>query len=152
MCSHISDWRTLIYIGRYLNKSYVWHVFYVSKHLYEFYYEEKVHYEAWERSNRLILMFMRMTVAYSIKTTLLKTDNAKRFMGLVGERSQTANKSLTETLMSTLTTIKFDGSCIMHEHVIEMTNIAQDCLSMTHSKWAIISWKINEICMNCTVC
>jgi len=26
--------------------------------------------------------------------------------------------------MSTLTTMKFDGSCTMHEHVIEMTNIA----------------------------
>jgi len=26
--------------------------------------------------------------------------------------------------MSTLTTIKFDGSRTMHEHVIEMTNIA----------------------------
>jgi len=25
--------------------------------------------------------------------------------------------------MSTLTTMKFDGSCTMHEHVIEMTNI-----------------------------
>ena len=26
--------------------------------------------------------------------------------------------------MSTLTTMKFDGSCTMHEHVIKMTNIA----------------------------
>jgi len=58
--------------------------------------EEKTHYKAWERSNRLSLMFMRMTVADSIKTTLSKTDNAKEFMRLVGERSQTADKSLTE--------------------------------------------------------
>jgi len=68
--------------------------------------------------------FMRMVVAHNIKTTLLKTDNAKEFMGLVGERSQIANKFLTRTLMSTLTIIKFDGSRTMHEHVIEMTNIA----------------------------
>jgi len=39
------------------------------------------------------------------KFVLPKTDNAKEFM-------------------STLTTIKFDGSRTMHEHVIEMTNIA----------------------------
>jgi len=32
-------------------------------------------------SNRLSLMFMRMTVIDSIKTTLPKTDNAKEFMG-----------------------------------------------------------------------
>ena len=86
--------------------------------------EQKAHYKAWERSNRLSLMFMRMTVADSIKTTHPKTDSAKEFMGLVGERSQTADKSLAGTLMSTLTTMKFDGSRTMHEHVIEMTNIA----------------------------
>jgi len=86
--------------------------------------EEKVHYKVWERYNRLNLMFMRMTVADIIKTALPKTDNAKQFMGLVRERSQTVDKSLAGTLMSTLTTMKFDGSCTMHEHVIEMTNIA----------------------------
>jgi len=86
--------------------------------------KEKTHYKAWERSNRLGLMFMRMTVADSIKTALPKTDSAKEFMGLVGERSQTVDKSLARTLMSTLTTMKFDGSRTMHEHVIKMTNIA----------------------------
>lgn len=86
--------------------------------------EEKAHFKNWERSNRLSLMFMRMTVADSIKTTLPITESAKEFLGLVGERSQTADKSLAGTLMSTLTTMKFDGSRTMHEHVIEMTNIA----------------------------
>ena len=85
---------------------------------------KKVHYKAWERSNRLSLMLMRMTVADSIKTTLPKIESAKRFMGLVGECSQTADKSVAGTLMSTLTTMKFDGSRTMYEHVIEMTNIA----------------------------
>ena len=44
-------------------------------------------------------------------------------MGLVEERSQTADKSFAGTLMSTLTTMKFNGSRTMHEHVIEMKNI-----------------------------
>ena len=86
--------------------------------------EDKVHYKAWERSNKLSLMFMRMIVADSITTTLPKIDNAKEFMGLVREHSQTTDKSLTGTLISTLTILKFDGSRTMHEHVIEMTNIA----------------------------
>ena len=86
--------------------------------------EEKVHYKTWETSNRLSLMLMRMTVADSIKTTLPKIESAKRFMGLVGEHSQTTDKSVSGTLMSTLTTMKFDGSRTMYEHVIEMTNIA----------------------------
>ena len=45
-------------------------------------------------------------------------------MGLVEEHSQIADKSLVGTLMSTLTTMKFNGSRTMYEHVIEMTNIA----------------------------
>ena len=69
-------------------------------------------------------MFMRMNIANNIKSALPKTESATEFMKFVEERSQTADKSLAETLMSTLTTMKFDGSRTMHEHVIEMTNIA----------------------------
>ena len=43
---------------------------------------------------------------------------------------QTARKSLARILMGTLTTIKFNGSCIMHEYVIEMTNIASKLKSL----------------------
>jgi len=75
----------------------------------------------WKRS--LLLLLMRMTVADSIKTTLPKIESAKKFMGLVGECSQAADKSVAGILMSTLATMKFDGSHTMYEHVIEMTNI-----------------------------
>jgi len=86
--------------------------------------EEKAHYKAWARSNRLSLMFMRMSIASNIKSALPKTDDTKEFMKFVEERSQTADKSLAGTLMSTLTTMKFDDLRTMHEHVIEMTNVA----------------------------
>ncbi|XP_072090483.1 uncharacterized protein [Arachis hypogaea] len=46
------------------------------------------------------------------------------------KRSQTADKSLAGTLMGTLTTIKFDSSRTMYEHVIEMTNIASRLKSL----------------------
>ena len=57
---------------------------------------------------------MRMTAVDIIKIILPKTDSAKEFMRLVGERSQTNNKSLVGTLMSTPTTMKFDGLRTMH--------------------------------------
>jgi len=41
----------------------------------------------------------------------------------VEERSQTAYTSFVGTSMSTMTTIKLDWSCIMHEHIIETVNI-----------------------------
>ncbi|XP_057953598.1 uncharacterized protein LOC131147938 [Malania oleifera] len=86
--------------------------------------EEITYYNNWERSNRLNLIFMRMSVANNIKTVIPKTESSKELLKFVGERSQTANKSLAGTLMGTLTTMKFDGSHTMHEHVVEMTNIA----------------------------
>ncbi|KAL5571095.1 hypothetical protein UlMin_020692 [Ulmus minor] len=86
--------------------------------------EDRTYYDSWEKSNRLSLMFIRLSVANNIKTTLHKTDNAKKFMKFVEEHSQTDGKSLAGTLMATLTTIKFDDSRSMYEHVIEMKNIA----------------------------
>ena len=47
----------------------------------------------------------------------------KNFLKFTEKCSQIADKSLVRTLMSTLTTMKFDGSSTMHEHIIEITNI-----------------------------
>ncbi|XP_019457555.1 PREDICTED: uncharacterized protein LOC109357953 [Lupinus angustifolius] len=77
--------------------------------------EHKVRYRNWERSNRLSLMYMRMNIAGNIKSTLPKTESAKEMLKIVEERSQTADKSLAGTLMSTLTTMKFDGSRIHYD-------------------------------------
>ena len=49
--------------------------------------EEKAHYKAWARSNKLSSMFMRMSIASNIKSALPKTDDAKEFMKFVEERS-----------------------------------------------------------------
>jgi len=109
--------------------------------------EEKAHYRAWEKSNRLSLMFMRMSIANNIKSTLPETENAKEFMKSVEERSQTADKSLAGTLMSTLITMKFDGSRTMHEHVIEMINIAArlKSLGMTVDDNFLVQFILNSL-------
>ncbi|KAI9191681.1 hypothetical protein LWI28_011901 [Acer negundo] len=86
--------------------------------------DQKVFHKAWEKSNRLSLMFMRMIVANNIKSIFPTTENAKEFMKLVEERSQNADKFLAGTLMSNLTNMKYDGSRTMDEHVLEMTNLA----------------------------
>ncbi|GAV91707.1 UBN2 domain-containing protein [Cephalotus follicularis] len=89
-------------------------------------------HKAWERSNILSLMFMRLTVENNIKSTILVTDNAKEFMKSVKNLSQSesTDKSRAGTLMGTLTTIKYDGSRTMHEHVTEMVNISSRLRSM----------------------
>ncbi|KAF9679724.1 hypothetical protein SADUNF_Sadunf06G0044200 [Salix dunnii] len=72
-------------------------------------HEEKTLFNAWERSDRLSIMFLRMTIASNIKTSLPKPENAKDYMKAIEERFKTADKSLAGKLMADLTTIKFDG-------------------------------------------
>ncbi|KAA0032875.1 Retrovirus-related Pol polyprotein from transposon TNT 1-94 [Cucumis melo var. makuwa] len=73
--------------------------------------EDRSFYKAWERSNRLSLIFMRMIVANNIKSTIKNTEDAKEFMKSVEKCSQSksVDKSLAGTLLSTLTNIKFEG-------------------------------------------
>ena len=68
-------------------------------------------------------------------------------MKFVEERSQTTDKSLAGTLMSTLTTMKFDSSRTMHEHVIGMTNIAARLKSqgMTVDEGFLVQFTLNSL-------
>ncbi|KAF7126769.1 hypothetical protein RHSIM_Rhsim11G0020400 [Rhododendron simsii] len=81
-------------------------------------------HEAWKGSNRLCLMFMKMTIASNIKSTLSDTENAREYLRNVEERFKTTDKSLAGTLMSKLTNMKFDGTRGMQEHILEMTSLA----------------------------
>jgi len=67
-----------------------------------------------------------MKITESIRSTISKTNYAKKFMEFVESMSQSdiANKSIVGTLMGTLTTMKFDGGRTMHEHLTEMKSIA----------------------------
>ncbi|KAG7564986.1 Integrase catalytic core [Arabidopsis suecica] len=87
---------------------------------------EKSRYESWERSNRLSLNLMRMTMAESVKPSMPKTEKAREFIKKIKECSQSdlADKSIVGGLMSELTTKKFDWSQPIHDHVTHMSNLA----------------------------
>ena len=93
---------------------------------------DKSFYEAWERSKRLSLNLVRMTMVENVKPTRPKTDNANEFMLTIKEYSQSdiADKSIIGTLMSKLTTKKFDWSQPINDHVICMANLAINLKSM----------------------
>ena len=88
-----------------------------------------------------------MTVANNIKSTLTTTESAKEFKKLVEEKSQTADKSLAGTLMSTLTTMKYDGSRTMHEHVLKMTTLAAKLknLGMNVDEYFLVQFILNSL-------
>lgn len=65
-----------------------------------------------------------MTIAKNLKSTLPKTNDSKEFKKFLKECSQTVNKSLTSTLMSTLISMKYNSSHTMQQHVLEMMNLS----------------------------
>ncbi|WZZ03027.1 hypothetical protein YC2023_088948 [Brassica napus] len=87
---------------------------------------EKSRYERWERSNRLSLNLMRLTMAESIKPSIPKTEKAREFLEKIKECSQSelADKSIVGSLMNELTTKKFDWSQPIHDHLTHMSNLA----------------------------
>ncbi|XP_010556022.1 PREDICTED: uncharacterized protein LOC104825398 [Tarenaya hassleriana] len=76
---------------------------------------DRINFDSWERSNRLCLNLMRITMAKSVKPSMPKTESAKKFMQKVKEYSQSdlADKSV-GSLMSELTMKKFDWSQSIH--------------------------------------
>ncbi|XP_059664115.1 uncharacterized protein LOC132309873 [Cornus florida] len=98
--------------------------------------EEKSLHKVWEKSNRLSIMFIRMTIANNIKTIIPQTDSAKEYLKNIEERFRIADKSLIGKLMANLTTMLFDGTCSMHEHVLDMTNHV--------AKWKILGMNVDE--------
>ncbi|KAG2704620.1 hypothetical protein I3760_05G012700 [Carya illinoinensis] len=70
--------------------------------------DEKESFKQWERSNRLSLMFMKMTISENIKNSLPSVEDAQSFLKNTEERFKSADKSLAGTLMARLTTMKYD--------------------------------------------
>lgn len=78
-----------------------------------------------------------MIIANNINTTIIKTENTKEFMKLVKNCAlfKLTDKSLVWTLLSTLIIIKFDGSHIMHKHILEMTNLVAKLKTRIEVQW-----------------
>ncbi|XP_075103776.1 uncharacterized protein LOC107791994 [Nicotiana tabacum] len=64
-----------------------------------------------------------MNIANNIKRTIPQTESAREYLKFVEKHFRSADNSLVGTLMAELTTMKFDGSRSMQNHIIEMTNI-----------------------------
>ncbi|XP_028106684.1 uncharacterized protein LOC114305749 [Camellia sinensis] len=80
--------------------------------------------ESWKRFNRLSLMFMKMTIANNIKTSLPQTVNALEYLKAVEDRFRSADKSLAGTIMAELTTMKYDGNRGAQDHILNMADKA----------------------------
>ncbi|XP_028118131.1 uncharacterized protein LOC114315718 [Camellia sinensis] len=86
--------------------------------------EQVALFESWKRSNRLSLMFMKITIANNIKTSLPQTVNALEYLKAVEDRFRSADKSLVVTIMAELTTMKYDDNRGVLDHILNMADKA----------------------------
>ena len=109
--------------------------------------DEKAMSAIWNGSNRFSIMFMRMTIASNIKTTLPTTDNAMKFLNNLEEYFCIANKSFVGTLMANLTTMNFDGTRGMYEYILEMINLAAKLkvLGMNVNDFFLVQFILNSL-------
>ena len=90
-------------------------------------------------------MFMRMTIANNIKTSLPQTEFASEFLKSVEERFKRADKSLAGTFMAELTTMKYDGQKGIQQHILNMTEKATKlkALGMGMDKSFLVQFVLN---------
>ena len=80
--------------------------------------------KVWEIYDRLSLMFIRMTIANNIKTSLPIATSAKEYLKVIEDRFKSADKSLAGTLMKELTTAQYDGTRGIQDHILNMADKA----------------------------
>ncbi|KAK9163089.1 hypothetical protein Syun_003991 [Stephania yunnanensis] len=92
---------------------------------------------------------MRMTIVENVKPSMPKTSDAKEFMIQLKEYSQSdiADKSIVGSLMSELTTKKFEWSQPIHDHVTSMSNLAAKlkAMGMDVSESFLVQFIINSL-------
>ena len=80
-----------------------------------------------------------MTIANNIKSTLPESVIVREYLNLVEECFCSVDKSLIGTLMAELTTMKYDGSRSMQQHILDITNIAARLMMLMN--WPVILLK-----------
>jgi len=80
--------------------------------------------ERWERSDRVALMVMDLTISPTIRGALEKEPkNAKSFMTNIETYFKGSAKAASSTLLSQLMNSKYNGQGNVREHIMGMVNM-----------------------------
>ena len=71
------------------------------------------------------MMIMKNAMAQSVKGGIPKTYNAREFLVVVGEKFKESEKAKTETFLTQITSMKYDGVGSVREHILKMVDLAQ---------------------------
>ncbi|GAV59030.1 hypothetical protein CFOL_v3_02563, partial [Cephalotus follicularis] len=84
---------------------------------------EREHHAKRERSNRLCLMAMKMSISKHLLGDLPETNDVREIFAIVGQRYQVSNNVEARFLMSELTGMRYDGLGGVKEHILRMIHL-----------------------------
>ncbi|XP_068322613.1 uncharacterized protein [Pyrus communis] len=80
--------------------------------------------ERWEKSNRMVLMVMKMSITKTVKGGIPVCKKVKDFLEVVCEKFKVSENAEMGNLMTTLTSLKFDGKTSVREHILKLVDTA----------------------------
>ncbi|CAN6576311.1 unnamed protein product [Malus baccata var. baccata] len=86
--------------------------------------EQRMKTERWEKSNRMALMVMKRSITETVRGGIPVCDKAKDFLEAVGAKFKVSEKAEMGNLMTTLTSLKFDGKTSVREHILKLVDAA----------------------------
>ncbi|XP_052135534.1 uncharacterized protein LOC127754110 [Oryza glaberrima] len=94
----------------------------------EWNYKEKL--AAWEKSNRMSLMYIKNHIAKEIIGGIVDSDNAKAYLANIEENFKSSSKTYASTIISKMITSSYNGKGSVRKHILEMTHMAHQLKSM----------------------
>ena len=109
--------------------------------------EQKTHFEKWERSNRLCLLFLQGQVGQNIKGSIPEQTAASEFLKAIEEQFISSDKAKANTLMAKLSSMKYTGSGSIREHIMVMRDIAfqLNAMDVTISDSFLVHFILNSL-------
>ncbi|XP_068309759.1 uncharacterized protein [Pyrus communis] len=86
--------------------------------------EQKAKFEKWQKSNRRGLLIMKKAMTETVRAGIPTCDKAKDFLEVIGEKFKESEKAETGNFLTSLTTMKFDGTTSVREHILKMVDTA----------------------------
>lgn len=87
--------------------------------------EQKQHFGKWEKANRMALLIMKRAMSATIRGGIPTCEKAKDFLEAVEAKFKESDKAETGNLMTKLTTLKYDGTGSVREHIMRMIDVSQ---------------------------
>ena len=109
--------------------------------------DERTTYNKWIKANKVVIRIITNSISRTIRGSIEAKENAKDLLEAIKAQFQITDKALGASLISRLTSIKYNGTLGVREHIFTMTNIASKLkeVDMTVSEKYLVQFIFNSL-------